>query len=89
MGKQRGPQSSPPAVTSTPEAMMGAYWMLGVLRDEAVKKEIVTGSHEGMRRYMRDTCAAVEALEHCSRAHWDTVGEFRLAAHEYAEKGGD
>ena len=85
MGKQRGPQSGPPAVTSTPEAMMGAWLDLksseaGVFC-EARGTEWTPQKHRTIS-YIK---AAIQALEHCSWAHWDTVREFRLAAHEYAE----
>lgn len=82
MGKQRGPQSSPPAVTSTPEAMMGAWVMLDDMRDYNLAEGHATGWTQKKHRHMSHLQAAIEALEHCSRAHWDTVGEFRLAAHE-------
>lgn len=87
MGKQRGPQSSPPAVTSTPEAMMGAHEMLKGMLDVALDED--DGWTNERLKHAKELDAALSALEHCSRAHWDTVGEFRLAAHEYAEKGGD
>lgn len=89
MGKQRGPQSSPPAVTSTPEAMTGAYSRLTYMRDVAIANGNENGWTGNKNRLVSEHSAAIQALEHCSRAHWDTVGEFRLAAHEYAEKGGD